>query len=354
MKGEVWKINQLFLFLGMLSIILSVLKAASAVVVPMLIAIAIAILLSPLFEIFEKYGVPRIAALIMTVVLSLTALFVLGAFLTREVDGFLGDSGNLASRIHDISISLSQKAISVGIPLKNGDLLSFLNPENALSFFQNMLKQFGNQLSNIFTIIFIAAFIVMDSAYYPAKLGKVFGKDSDTLREFNSLTHRIISYFQIKAKVSLLTAIWAMGVLWYLDIEYIVLWGFLVFFLNFIPVIGSILASIPPIVTAMGTEDGSTAIWVAVWYLIINITVGNIIEPRIMGRGLGLSSTTIFISMIFWGWMFGPAGMILSVPLTMAFQSLLMRYEETRWAGFLMSDYKGEEEAVPTSPPDGK
>jgi len=84
-----------------------------------------------------------------------------------------------------------------------------------------------------------------------------------------------------------------------------------------------------------------SAFWVAAWYSVINVVVGNIIEPKVMGSGLGLSATTIFFSMVFWGWMFGPAGMILSVPLTLGFQFLLMQYEQTRWFAFLMSDYKG-------------
>ncbi len=78
----------------------------------------------------------------------------------------------------------------------------------------------------------------------------------------------------------------------------------------------------------------------------MNLLIGNLIEPRYMGRRVGLSTLVVFLSMVFWGWMFGPAGMILSVPLSMAFQFLMLQYPETKWVGFLMSDYKGEKNTI--------
>jgi len=83
-----------------------------------------------------------------------------------------------------------------------------------------------------------------------------------------------------------------------------------------------------------------TALWIAIWYMIINTVVGNILEPRIMGKGLGISALVIFLSMTFWGWIFGPTGMILSVPLTMVIQFLFEQYRETKWIALLLSDYE--------------
>ena len=107
--------------------------------------------------------------------------------------------------------------------------------------------------------------------------------------------------------------------------------------------VGSIFAAIPAIIMALLDHSMMTAIWIILWYLIVNTVIGNILEPHIMGRGLGLSALTIFLSMIFWGWMFGPAGMILSVPLTMGVQFLFDQYEETKWLAFMLGDYKGVE-----------
>ena len=172
-------------------------------------------------------------------------------------------------------------------------------------------------------------------------MGKENKRDVDA---WMHIITKIQSYFLIKVKTSFLTAIWVLGVLWYYDVSYALLWSILVFFLNFVPVIGSILAAIPAIVMAGIDHDMVTAFWVASWYAVINMVIGNILEPKIMGKGLGLSALVIFLSMTFWGWVFGPAGMILSVPLTMVFQFMFEQYDETRWVALFLSDYEEEKQ----------
>ncbi len=172
-------------------------------------------------------------------------------------------------------------------------------------------------------------------------MGKENNRDVDAWMD---IITKIQSYFLIKVKTSFLTAVWVLSVLWYYDVSYPLLWSILVFFLNFVPVIGSILAAIPAIVMAGIDHDIITAFWVASWYAVINMVIGNILEPKIMGKGLGLSALVIFLSMTFWGWVFGPAGMILSVPLTMVFQFMFEQYDETRWVALFLSDYEEEKQ----------
>ncbi len=339
-EPHLWRINQLFLFLGMLSIVFAVLKMASDIVVPLLIAIAIAILLLPLLAFFERRKVPRSIALILIIVTSIGIELGIGIFLVNEVDSFTHDSQSLASQLQSISDRVINQLIGYGLPIKNKDLLAIFNPSNLVGFFQSTLMQLGNQLSNIMLILFMAIFIVMESGYMYIKLQKTLN-DSERLEASIEIISKIKTYFVIKAKISLLTALCAFIVLWYFDVSYPLLWATVTFFLNFIPVFGSIIAAIPPVILAVLDQGVMSGVWVMLWYIIINNVIGNIIEPGLMGRGLGLSSLTVFLSMTFWGWMFGPAGMILSVPLTMAFQFLLMQYEETKWLGFMMSDYQG-------------
>ena len=341
-NAPVWRINQLLLFLGMLSIVFAVLKAASAVVVPLMIAIAIAILLSPFYSILERHKVPRIAALILLIVVTSFLLIALGSFLGGEMHTFFSHTGTLSQQLQSTSNKALAKLSEMGIPFQEEEIRAILHPGSVIGFFQKMLKQPGSQLSNIFLIIFMAAFIVIDSTYLPLKLKKVLEHSPDTYDNLIRFLDKIETYFILKARISAVTALWALAVLWYFDIPYLYLWAALAFFLNFIPVIGSIIAAVPPVILALLDHGAMTSVWVAAWYFAINLVMGNIVEPRFMGRGLGLSSTTVFLSMVFWGWMFGPAGMILSVPLTMAFQFLMLQYPETKWFGFLMSDYKGE------------
>ena len=184
--------------------------------------------------------------------------------------------------------------------------------------------------------------MLMESEFLYNKLIKVGKENKRNIDEWMKIITKIQSYFLIKVKTSFITALWALGVLWYYDVSYALLWSILVFFLNFVPVIGSILAAIPAIIMA-GIDHGMiTAFWVASWYAVINMVIGNILEPKIMGKGLGLSALVIFLSMTFWGWVFGPAGMILSVPLTMVFQFMFQQYDETRWVALFLSDYETE------------
>ena len=114
------------------------------------------------------------------------------------------------------------------------------------------------------------------------------------------------------------------------------LWGFLTFLFNYVPTVGSIIAAVPPALLALITISPITALLSAAGYLVINITIGSILEPRILGHGLGLSTVVVFISLLFWGWVFGPIGMVLSVPLTMTIKFALSNSESGKWLSALM------------------
>jgi predicted PurR-regulated permease PerM len=122
----------------------------------------------------------------------------------------------------------------------------------------------------------------------------------------------------IKSLTSLATAFCVWFWLYALGIDFVVLWAVLAFFLNFVPVVGNIVMMIPPVFLALIQIDPWTALLVAIGYLVINTVIGNVLEPRIMGKGLGVSTLAIFISLLFWGWLFGTVGMFLAVPLTAA------------------------------------
>jgi predicted PurR-regulated permease PerM len=121
-----------------------------------------------------------------------------------------------------------------------------------------------------------------------------------------------------------------------LNIDYALLWGLLAFLLNFIPNIGSIIAAIPAILLSLIQFGPGIAIITSVGYLVINFVFGNVLEPRMMGKGLGLSTLIVFLSLIFWGWILGPVGMLLSVPLTMVVKIALDSSDDTRWIATLL------------------
>jgi predicted PurR-regulated permease PerM len=156
----------------------------------------------------------------------------------------------------------------------------------------------------------------------------------------------IKQYISIKTSMSLLTgaiiAVW----LKFLGVDYPLLWGLLAFFFNYVPNIGSIIAAVPAVLLAFIQIDPAHAAYAAAGYLVVNGVIGNLIEPRIMGRGLGLSTLVVFLSLMFWGWVLGPVGMLLSVPLTMIGKIALESSNETRPLAILLGSESSAEEIL--------
>jgi predicted PurR-regulated permease PerM len=141
--------------------------------------------------------------------------------------------------------------------------------------------------------------------------------------------------------MSLLTGALILGWLWFLGLEYFVMWGLLAFMLNYIPTLGSILAAIPAVLLALVQLSVGEAATVGLGFIVVNFAIGNILEPRVMGKGLDLSPLVVFLSLVFWGWVLGSIGMLLSIPLTMTVKIALESFEDTRWIGIMMGSGKG-------------
>ena len=148
----------------------------------------------------------------------------------------------------------------------------------------------------------------------------------------------VIGYLGVKTAMSLLTAICIWLLLTIVGVQYAVLWAVLSFLLNYIPNIGSILAAIPIVLQALLLNGFTEGIIVLVSLVVINVLIGNVIEPKIMGKRLGLSILVVFLSLLFWGWLLGTVGMLLSVPLTMALKMGLESNPTTRRYAILLSD----------------
>jgi len=339
---QIWQINQLFILLATISIVLLVSKYASDLLVPFLIAVAIAIIVSPLFNYLAAKRIPKVVTLFVLFIIAMVLVSSLANYIGAEVAVFIGDYQNLSDKfvltINEFSLALKK----IGISISPEELGNALSKADFTGIIQSLISEIKNQFSNVFLISFIVVFILLDSTALYNKLNKIMLERGRTMNDDMAIIKKVQSYFIIKVKTSLITGAWVFSVLWFYDIQAPFLWAILAFFLNFIPVIGSIIAAVPPIILAGLDQSLITMGWVTLWYVIINTVIGNILEPYIMGKGLGLSVLTVFLSMVFWGWIFGPAGMILSVPLTMAVQFLFEQYDQTRWFAFMLSDYQGE------------
>ena len=339
-----WPISQIFLLTATMLITIFLLKAASEIIVPFLIAVAIAIMLAPLFTRLESRHIPKPVSLASVILLTLIPIVLLGGYVTDEAKAFAANYHTIKANFEESLQTFIIQLGHYGIHIDEAKVNAVLEESNITHILKNLTMQAKEQFSNLFLIFFMVAFMLMESTCFYSKMIKIakdYHVDSTVMLE---LIEKVKSYFGIKVKTSLLTAVWVFAVLWYYEIPYYYLWAVLAFLLNFIPVIGSILAAIPAVAFAMINHGIGTTLWVGFWYIIINIVVGNILEPKIMGKGLGLSALVIFLSMTFWGWVFGPTGMILSVPLTMIVQYLFEQFRETAWIALLLSDYKNEKQ----------
>jgi AI-2 transport protein TqsA len=190
--------------------------------------------------------------------------------------------------------------------------------------------------TNMFLILLTVLFILLETSGFPQKLQAAFPDMEKTPAYFKTMTANVNRYMGIKALFSLATGV----VIWFLlaliGVDFPGTWGLLAFFLNFIPAIGSIIAAIPAIFWALVQLGFPSALLTGLAYLVVNITIGNLLEPRFTGQRLGISPLVVILSLIFWGWVLGPIGMLLSVPLTMIAKIALATDEDTRWIAVLL------------------
>jgi len=191
--------------------------------------------------------------------------------------------------------------------------------------------------ANTFLILLTVIFMLLEASSVPVKLRAALGGGSQVaMDKMGQVALGVNRYLAIKTVVSLVTgaviAVW----LAILGVDYPLLWGLLAFMLNYVPNIGSIIAAIPALLLALIQLDIGSTILVAAGYMATNIVMGNVIEPRIMGKGVGLSTLVVFLSLVFWGWVLGPVGMLLSVPLSMVAKIVLESNEQTRWLAIML------------------
>jgi predicted PurR-regulated permease PerM len=172
----------------------------------------------------------------------------------------------------------------------------------------------------------------------PEKVKEAFSGRDLSNEYFKKIADATWNYMKIKTIICFLTGLATTIGLWFLGVDYAILWGLLMFFLNYIPNIGQVIASIPPILLALIDGGPVSAALVTAWLVFVNTAFGIGIEPRFMEQGLGISSLVVLLSLIFWGWLLGPVGMFLSAPLTMVLKIVLQNDQKTRWIAVLLSN----------------
>jgi len=318
-----------------LVVVIAGLRTAQTFLVPFLFAMFLAILGSGPVNWLQKKRVPAVLSVIVVALISLGVFILIGVLLGQSVNDFTGRVPYYQGRLTLMSISLNQWFEKFGFEDASVELFESIEPAMVLDLTGKALKGLVTALSKTFLVLVIMIFMLVEAAEFQIKLRLALGESVDPHR-FEQVAYDVKRYLAIKTVTSTITGCLVGSWVAMMGVDFPLLWGLVAFLLNYIPFIGSIIAAIPAIILAAIQLEFSSAVTLGIGYLIVNIGVSNFLEPVLMGRRLGLSALVVFLSLVFWGFVWGPAGALMSVPLTMIVKILLEHSEDFRWIAIIM------------------
>jgi predicted PurR-regulated permease PerM len=316
-------------------IVVSGLKMAGPLLVPFLLAVFIAMIVSPVLSWLKDYRLPSSVAIFLVVALVFSVGLLLAAVIGSSVDNFRQDIPIYSAKLSAMSASMQQWLSQRGIAIDPDQWSSSFDPGAIMGVVGTTLASFGNVMTNAVMILITVIFILAENVSFGEKLRSATGR-GDSQQWLDTFSDSVHSYLAIKAAISLLTGLIIFLWLTILGVDYAVLWGLIAFLLNFIPTVGSFIAAVPAVLLALVQLGLFEASLTLAGFIVVNLVMGNVLEPRWMGRGLNLSPLVVFVSLVLWGWVLGPVGMLLSIPLTIMLKIALESQEETRWIGVML------------------
>jgi len=333
MKEKSFKVGYTVLIMAAVVIILAGIKAASVIVVPFLLAFFLAVILSPFFLWLRSKKVNQVFALLIIVTFLIAIITLLFMLVGNSVQDFTNNVPAYEAKLRANIVAILETLQTWGIEIPKEDILKLVNMQSIMQYAASTLKSLGSLATQSFMIVITVVFMLMEISQFGNKLAQT---NTNSLVKFIDISDSIKRYLLLKFFTSAATGIIITVGLKFFDIHYAVLWGLIAFILNFIPTIGSIIAAVPAVLMGIVQYDISTSLGIALLYIIVNVSIGSILEPRIVGKGLGLSTLIVFLSLIFWGWLLGPIGMLLSVPLTIMIKIALSTQPNTQWIAVML------------------
>jgi predicted PurR-regulated permease PerM len=331
-------------------VVIAGLRAAAALILPFLIAVFLAVVNVPLMNWLVRMRVPKPLAVLLTVLAVASVIGVLVALLAQSVNQLTEVIPRYRARVGELATSVTALGATLGLPVEqlreewqSVSLAAFGTADtigaiigNTGAIVGNAVRTIGAFLSNAFLVFLTVVFILFEAAGFTAKIKLAFGAGRDPFGHLGRISAQIQTYLVTKATVSAATGV-IVGI-WVaiMGLDFPLLWGVVAFMFNFIPTLGSIFAAIPAVLLALLQLGPGPAVIIAAGYLLVNVAFGNLIEPTLLGRRLGLSTLVVFVSLVFWGWVWGPVGMLFSVPLTMVVKIALENTADLRWLAVML------------------
>ncbi len=318
-------------------IVVSGLKMASSLVVPFLLAVFIAMIVSPLLQWLKARRVPGGIAILLIILLILSIGLILGAVIGSSVDSFRQDIPIYSAKLAVMSEAVQQGLAHRGIAIDADLWQNSFDPSAVMLWVGSALASFGNVMTNSVLILITVIFILAENTRFGDKL-RIARGDKNSQAWLGELSSSIHGYLGIKAAISAVTGLLIYIWLTILGVDYAVLWGLIAFLLNFVPTVGSFIAAVPAVLLALVQLGFASAGLTLLGFVVVNFVMGSAVEPRWMGKGLNLSPLVVFVSLVLWGWVLGPVGMLLSIPLTIMVKIALATNEDTRWISIMLGD----------------
>jgi len=332
-----------------LVIIIMGINQAQSVLVSFLVAVFFAILGTPPLLWLKRKRIPSFVAVLLVVAGMITILLIVGAIVGASINSFYTELPVYQTRLQEQAAAFQSFLATKGIRGMDKVLLEFVDPGAVMSLTARLLAGLGSALSNIVLILLTVAFILFEASSFPVKLRAVLGDPQQAFPQFTRFVGDIERYMVIKTLISLATGVLIGVWLSILGVDFPILWGFLAFLLNYVPNVGSTVAAIPAVLLTLIQLGIGSAVMATAGYMAVNFMLDNVIETRLMGRRLGLSTLVVFLSLIFWGSLLGPVGMVLCIPLTMTFKFACENNKGTRWIAVLLGPESPAESIPPMS-----
>lgn len=328
-----------FLFiLACLVVVVYGLKLAAPILLPSALALFLAVLSLPVMIFLQHRHAPNWLAIGVTVMVNVAVFGLILLLASGSVNDLQVQLPVYASRLSDLQESwIRSLEMRLGLPFGDYVATDLVNPAAIVDFATTALGRIAQFVSTTFLVFLIMIFMLGEATVFPDKVRYLFGEELGQEDRLAKVVGEIQTYLGIKTVISLATGI-ILGVWCYaLELDFPVLLGLVAFVLNYVPTVGSIIAAVPAILLSLILHGSlAHALLVSGGYVVVNTLFGNILEPNLMGRRLGMSTLVVILSLLFWGWTWGPLGALLSVPLTVIVKIWLENTQDLKWVAVLL------------------
>lgn len=320
---------------GAVVIVAAAARAASPVIVPLLVALLLAAVMRPAVVWCEDRGIPQWIAIPGMLLVTAAVLVGVGSILTETARQLQAELPAYVNRFGTLTQGVLDWLHDHGVMIPATSFEGMLDADRFVNVAGGALRGFANVMSATFLVIILTVFVLIEARGFVEKLGAIWPDATERLQA-TGVFREIQRYLALKSVLSLATGALITLWVWIMGLDFPLFWGLIAFLFNYVPTLGSIIAAIPAVLLALVQLDVGSTLLVGAGYLVVNTVIGNFLDPNILGRGLSLSPLVVILSLMFWGWLLGPLGLLLAPVLTMVLRITAENVAGLQWLAVLL------------------